>query len=181
MTTPVTYTKKMIEKYDIRGGKVSYALITLDDGYGDINIQSDWGEYSYCWTSRGRDRTLKKFLLGCDPSYIKDKFSYGCGGHKYLYGDESRKELKRIICQTRRDCEIDKEQARNAYSEIKDVDYYSFESVRQSFEPLESLVEIFPDWYYGPPGIVTGVKPHLNYFMEIVWTEFMKILREEGK
>jgi len=176
---PVTYTKKQIEKYDIRGGRVSYAFITLDDEAGDINIQSDWGSYSYIWSSRGRDTPLKEFLLSCDDDYVMNKFSYNDDGRNHFYSGESEKELRREIFRHRRDGEIDKELARNAYDEIRYIDFHNIHTYGESLSISTHLVKAFPCWAENGTGIVTGYSPQLKCFMQHVWGEFMRILKEE--
>lgn len=66
-----------ILKYTIRGPHGQYAVIFIDDDYGNIVIQHDLHAYHHWWgrNGRGKDK-LREFLVGASFGYLQDKFSY---------------------------------------------------------------------------------------------------------
>jgi hypothetical protein len=174
--------KSLVEKYVIKSPTGQWlANIVLDDKDGDIYIQSDYGDYSYWWRSRGRDTTLKQFLLSCDDSYVMNKFGYG-GKNDYFYADRTIKNIKKDILQQRREDRIDSDQARLLWNEINDIDY-STDTCNEMYVSLaewapDVLSHIYGDSSYEIPWS-TGTHPQLIAFMDKVWPLFLEEISNE--
>lgn len=58
-------------------GYGSWASFTLNPRTGELNIQSDWGNYAYRWhvDQLGQSRTFEHFLVKCQPDYLVRKLA----------------------------------------------------------------------------------------------------------
>jgi hypothetical protein len=84
-----------IDKYVIRDEKNQWiGNILLDNVGGDICIISEWGQYSFAWRQLAGE-PLKKFLIGCDFSYLCGKFmsTYYSAGVSRTQCDKIEKRL----------------------------------------------------------------------------------------
>lgn len=191
-----TITKSAAEKYIIRGDKISWSVIMLDDEYGDISIQSDWGNFGYIWGPLGRGSgTLKEFLITADIDYIKDKFSYPeNGGKNYVYEKESLNNLKKDIITARKEHQLSKKEARSIWKNLNLLDfcgdinavYYSIEDVVQELNKWKYDIDFWKDgpWdneYEFMERIVTGCSPQLTFFMNNIWPVFIQEIKKEIK
>ena len=88
--------KSQVERWTI-SDKSLWADFTLSsDGF--LNIQSDYGCYSYRWNSFGSD--IKKFLIACDKCYLYSKLSSDLGREFNLA--KSIKLIRKDIIEQRR-------------------------------------------------------------------------------
>lgn len=175
--------RAVAEKYTIRNERGSWlATIFLDDQVGEICVQSEYGSYSYGWykSSRGTE-TLKEFLVTTDKDYIQNKFGYdGKGCH--FYSDKTVDRIKEEIFRYRRNGEINKEEARDCYQEVNDMD----SDCQTSSELYSVLVEWAPNtmsliYSNNPFDVpwVTGTHPQLIAFIDRVWPLFITQIKEE--
>jgi hypothetical protein len=90
--------------------------VTINEQTGELNIQSDWGNWSHRWhvDSLG-PRKLTEFLLQCEPDYIVRKFQLNQPADlKDVRDDEGTwKAVREHICAERREKRITKDKARN--------------------------------------------------------------------
>lgn len=190
MEKEIVIKKNQVEKYTIRQPGNWYALITVDDQFGDISVQSDWGNWSYIWSTPGRGKeSLKQFLLSCDDGYITNKFSYGQGGGRsYFYAHESKEKMLRQILEWRRKGRndsydpVDKDMAREAWETVKSAAADCGDSSQMFVMRISDCPGIKALWgeevWYDPP-IVTGYEPGLVRFMEKCWPLFRAELKRE--
>lgn len=112
VSTATTYHLRPSEKakdgsaYHVSG----WALATVNDGTGEVNIQSDWGNWSYRWhinhlgsIHEGRLMTLTEFIGnrsqgGCD--YLADKLC-GRDGARRFDADKTVDEMQKHLCEQR--------------------------------------------------------------------------------
>lgn len=82
-----------ILKYTIRGKRSGYAVVMIDDSYGDILINpGDQIALLHWWGKDGRgSEKLREFLVRDSRSYLQDKFSYGLSRWSW---DEAMKDLR---------------------------------------------------------------------------------------
>ncbi len=65
------------ELYSFKFSPHGWAIFTLSEDLGTFSIQSDWGDYSYRWSMGAiAERSLKHFLVDCNPDYIANKMAY---------------------------------------------------------------------------------------------------------
>ena len=54
--------KSVCERYDVRDGNHGWAIIMVDERGGVLQINSDFGNWSYNWPHHGRE-SFKHFLV----------------------------------------------------------------------------------------------------------------------
>lgn len=79
---------------------------------------SDYGNYSFRWTHFGDD--FRQFVLGIGPDYVHGKIM-GCSGRRSEVYDEAAtlKGVRKSICALRRSLTLTREEARDAFEELK--------------------------------------------------------------
>jgi len=92
--------------YEVKPGKSGWARIWLTDD-GCISIMSDYGNYGYWFGAPGSE--FRKFLTGCDDSYLGNKFA---GGKKDFDGEDTADAARELILRLRRDKRLSAEDAR---------------------------------------------------------------------
>lgn len=164
-------TKTVVEQFYLKK-EPWWAAIFIDSDKLMLSIQSDYGDYSYRWTSVGK--SFKEFLLKIDDNYFMDKLS---GGKTEFDFDKTRKSIKLDIIRYRKSSDIDEETAREAWDDLN-----NFEAA-------------FPNEFYSelPESIVEGiynnedpaipcefVTPYrLQAFVKEIWSEFKPILKKD--
>jgi hypothetical protein len=181
----MTVKRTTCEKYIIYIEKgPSLATVFLDDQVGEISIQSNYGDYAYWWSKPGRGtETLKEFLSRTDSDYVMKKFGYG-GKNDHFFPDETTNRIKEEILKNRKDRRIDKEQARECFDEIEDMDDTcdtSSEYYGQLDRWAPTVMElIYDNSSYDIPW-VNGTHPQLQAFMKEVWPLFIGQIKMELK
>lgn len=90
------------KKYTMRKDGQWLASVFIDDDVGEISIHSDWGDFWFGWYPSGRGtKTLREFLIGCDASYLCNKFmhSYRQAGVGVKAHDHVEKRLLILLAQ----------------------------------------------------------------------------------
>lgn len=113
-----TFKKSVCERYDVRF-RHEWAIFTIDENGGLFNCHSSYGDYSYSWPHHGR-KTFKHFLIEItrDYEYLLNKVS----SKSYFNFDKNVELWKKKIIEWRREYKIEKEQARNAFNTIDELD-----------------------------------------------------------
>lgn len=116
-----TFEKSTCEKYTIRWGKSGWAVFTIDEK-GLFSCQSDCGDYQYMWPNHGR-KTFKHFIieLSRDTSYLLNKVAK----EDCFNFDKALEGWKREIINIRKEREVTKDLAREAWEFIHSLDDYS--------------------------------------------------------
>jgi hypothetical protein len=90
----VRVKKSLVQKFLLKkNDKIEgswWAVFYVDSGL--LSIQSDYGDYSYRWSSYGE--SFKDFLLSIDGHYLMTKLS---GGSREFMFDETIKRIKKDI------------------------------------------------------------------------------------
>jgi hypothetical protein len=181
-----TVTKSKCEKWTIRDEKGYWVgWFYFDTNRGDLAIQSDYGDWAYCWSAMGNNqdgtpRTLHNFLPYCDHDYIMARLQ---GAESYFDYDATMKEVKQKIIQCRREGDLGKDCARKIWRFFKELDDYYHGSkdifqleIMNNYSKLRLNI-LWPDMCGIP--CVTGFHPRLKRFMEVAWPLFMKALIED--
>lgn len=172
-----TFKKSTCERYDIRWDKFGWATITIDENGGMFNAQSDYGSYAYSWPNHGRE-SFKHFILELarDASYFLGKVSR----ETYYDHAKSLEQWKKQIIEIRRDGECTREQARDAWEFLDELDDYCgnatavqmrlYESSELSAICAEPWCLFCTDMDYPPAA---------RYFANEVMPMFAEILKNE--
>lgn len=171
------FEKSTCEKYTIRWDNGGWAIFTIDEK-GLFNCQSDYGDYQYMWPNHGR-KSFKHFILELaeDSSYLLNKVSK----KDYFNYEKSLKSWEAKIIELRRGNDCIKEQAREAWDFLHDLDDYSSDErlIQEKIYESEEIKAICPDepWYT----FETIMEYSLDaiYFAEKIMPMFAEILKEE--
>lgn len=175
-------TRSSCEMYQVSFIPSGWAVFFLDNRTGCMSIQSDWGEFSHCWTHHGC-KSLKHFLAKVSPSYLAEKLCYGrpeLGQH--FYADKSLDKLKRLVLKKRRRKEITALEALNAWEEIDDIrgsdirdSSYFMCQVMDTCDLFEVVLEKEP---MDIP-LVVDIHPKVLAFVSKAWPAFANVLKKE--
>lgn len=170
----VKVTKDKVERYKIRTEEWWAIFFLSPDGC--LDIQSDYGDYSYIWTAFGP--CFKKFLIGCDRSYLLGKL--GMNKPKEFDNKKTYERIKRDIIEKRREKEISAETAAEAWRQVKYILEFKDEHEYQQF--IMGLDQnIYGDIYLSLIDIPCAMEYSycLRFFLDNCWKQFIKILKEE--
>ena len=168
-------TKSTCEKYTLRfNDGYDWAIFTIDN-IGMFNCQSSFGNYAYHWSSFGS--CFKSFLVKLDISYLLIKLCK----RDYFDMDSHIKKCKKEIFRMRRESEITKDQAKEAFEFITegldscgsyDVTVYAIyeSSIINEISGDVCYSEFMPDKDYSPQQYA---------FVKSIYPEFVKILKAE--
>lgn len=102
-------TKNICEKYTLKfNDGWDYAIFTIDEN-GMFNCQSTFGNYGYHWSSFGGN--FKKFLCEVSEGYLFTKLCK----KTYFNAQKYIEKSKKIIIKMRRDLNLTKEEAKEAW------------------------------------------------------------------
>lgn len=164
-----------VDRYIIRGAgphRGEWAFIYLDEKTGVFTSYSSFGNYAYCWSHIGND-TLKEFLRDLEFDYFMNK-TFG-PETKIFDFNATIDGMKEYICDARRQGVITKTMARDAWSEIEELedkqsvdlfvnDVYESRAIYRAYgHDFESVIRMRPN-------------PQCKGFWEIIWPEFLKMI-----
>ena len=184
------------ERYTVRRreGAGDWSIFLLDERGGVLSVQSDYGDYAYCWPRHGR-ASFKHFLCELDTDYLIDKLG---GRPEYFNGPASIKQVKRRIIEARRErrevsvmdsvrgrryVEVDRRIAREAWdaadalAEVAGSGGGSSDLFYDRMMADSRLAVVLRDDFYDLA--VYEPKPHLRMFVERLWPAFVHQLRQE--
>lgn len=137
------------------------------DSSGCLSILSDYGNFGYHWSSFGSD--IRKFLLGCDPSYLMGKF---------LLGDTKVPDVKRStaairahILEARRCGDLDRGTARAEWEFL-----LAYEVSEDTGEWLD-LTSISGGWELLSSKYAS--EDAMSSFLGLVWPRYLEALRAD--
>lgn len=171
-----TFKKSTSERYDIRW-KHGWAIFTIDENGGVFSCQSDHGNYNYAWPKHGR-KSFKHFILELarDSFYFLGKVS----STTYLNYGTSLRTWKNTIIRMRKERDCTKEQAREVWDFIRDIDgCSSVETIQRELYGNKTINDLSggEPWYLFdtdldyPPGAVRFAKEVMPMFAEILQKE----------
>lgn len=171
------YVKSNCEKYTLKfNDGWDYAIFTIDDT-GMFNCQSTFGNYGYYWSSFGKN--FKEFLCKLRADYLLTKLCQ----RTYFNTQDYIEKCSDIILKMRRDKELNKEQAREAwnfFNQELDSCGDSIDLVCDKISESKLLDDITGSdvWY-------SDFSPELDYshsdkeFVKNIYPMFINILKEE--
>ena len=167
-------SKSKAEIYRIRNIENSWfawADITIDENVesGRISISSDYGNWSYYWSSCGC--SFKEFLCGVSIDYVAEKFR-----ESHWFDQEATiQHLKHIIIEQRKQDDLTEEEARSYYNLIEtDLEHIQDQTVFEIALHQSELSQI-DEWFE----VSTNISPSFNQFWENPWQAFISQLKAE--
>lgn len=177
MSEDYTFKKSTCERYDIRWKPYGWATITIDENGGVFNAQSDFGAYAYSWPGHGR-KSFKDFIvndLASDPSYFLGKVAK----ENFFDSDLAFDKWKGEIISIRRERECTREQAREAYDFLNDLDSsLSVDLLQERIYESKELNAIYDEPWYAFD-FYLDFSPQAKAFAHIVMPMFAEILKKE--
>ena len=176
----VKVTKSTCEVYRLKSNKPYWwAIITLDEETGTFSVHSDYGDYAYSWTSRGKGISLKEFLIRLekDDNYLMEKLS---NGKREFDLDKTIEAIEKDF----QDALIDSPWHPDAIQGVKE-EIVTLKNCCNEHEFSNRLFDsdCLYEYLYGlePYGIpiCKEFPVQLKMFTQNVFPEFVKILKEE--
>lgn len=166
-----------IERYIVRGEgdrRGEWAFIYLDEEKGVFTACSSYGDYAYIWSHHG-DRSLKAFLRDLDFDYFMGKTR----GRDYKRFDfhATIKGMKEYIADARRQLDLTKDEARDAWTDIEELAGDSTDSV-DLFVDRVYASQAIGEAYGHDFGDVIRNNPdrQCKGFWDVIWPELLKQL-----
>lgn len=158
-----------MRRYDVRceeGRWLGTFLVTHD---GLVCCNTDYGDYSYWWHAFGDD--IIEFLLQINTGYLLGKVS----PRDEYDGEETEKEIKRLIIQARRDGSLSQEDAREEWDLLGDLERSEGFALWLRDTKLDSEHGFGDLWELA----CHRVNRQAAMFAEKVWPRFCQMLRDE--
>ncbi len=174
----VTKSQSTVYKIRVKEPHSTWADITINENSGAVDIQSDYGNYSYMWNCIG-DRTLRDFLISLDYQYFMGKAAAN-NGYKFSL-KESIKLIKQEIVESRKLEDTTKEEARECWDDLSEIEEYSsgetsyFEAVCRT---TNLFATIFGEDFHGVPSADEHC-PSAKGFWDIFWPVACGVWKEE--
>jgi hypothetical protein len=172
--------KSTASRYTLRD-KGWWADITVShDGF--VNIQSDYGSYSYCWSAFGD--SIFKFLCQCDTDYLYHKF----GGllPREFNIKKTVQAIKKDILEHRKEYPDSVDFNPKFLRELWDrVSMFEREFIHDSNDFYRAVEESsqLPFFYGYDMSAIPVYTDHnfsLNAFLTKIWPEFIAVLKGEN-
>jgi hypothetical protein len=172
-------------RYSMRTGKDGeWAVIMLDHTGGLVSIQSDYGDYSHCWSNYGGGTHAEflGFLCQLSKDYMLTKF---VGRPTEFNSKEAADGLRRSIIQCRRKRELmggsleplDREDARMAHVKcqlLEDVFSETEYWIRIHTDP-----DLVPFMDYAGEHVTVDYSPQAHAFFDRMWPVFTEFWKKE--
>jgi hypothetical protein len=132
-----------------------WVWVTYKDDLGFVSIFSSFGNYAYCWSSRGENVTLRDFFCKANSSYLVDKFFRDCPKMKNTFDvNFAVKTLSREIKTDLKNNVIIKACAKKLFAEVSEMkesvsDRHEFNNFFSESTLLYSWNEDFYENDYG--------------------------------
>lgn len=164
----MSITKTTCERYSIRTERPGeWATIMISEEAGELNIQSDYGNWGNTWPNHGR-ASFKHFLCEISKSYLMAKL----GATPDFDAAATVECVRRDMASYVEDAEIRKE----CLEELAELETYSADSFLDSFANTDTLSDLFEE-----PHHFLADKPNqqCTVFCENLWPPFIAFLKEE--
>jgi hypothetical protein len=142
-----------------------WAHISINTDTGFFATVSDWGNYSFLWTTPGME--FRKFLMGLQPDYLYGKLMMGRPDIKVFDGRKTVANLREAIEQ--------KSKWMFYREEIARLNELGVDPTLNEVERWESETRLDSVWEH----IVYAHEPQCTGFCEKVWPRFVELLKAE--
>jgi len=170
----------MLKRYDLRSNRETHegwAIIVIDTSNGYFSTVSDYGNYSYIWSSPGCE--FRKFLCGLGVDYLRSKLLHGHADKLRVFNeDETEAAIKQAIKERLESmAEARRSPIKMAeWNEREQAVLEKYSSMSESnFDAWQSETTLDEPWEFA----VWEPDPQCTAFCEKVWPRFKKLLEEE--
>lgn len=171
---PLKLSKISPAKSYLFKGDHTWADITIRswDKAGSISVISDYGNYNAIWASTGCD-DIRKFLIELDYAYFMKK-AHGQLGMEVDW-EETANYILKEICETRRNGDLEDEEAREFFDYIKSAEHNEgmFWRISESEPELHDFLSGIDH-----PTIKRKM-PECEGFWEVIWKVAVETWKEE--
>lgn len=155
------------------------ATFTLDEASGQVSINSEYGDFSYRWTSIG-SQSLAAFLCSLDIDYFMNKAA--SAAWQEIDFDATIAGIKAQIIETRLERgALSKESARAAWDEIEGIDEDAAKSVDLFYAAFNQCSEIQGIIDIYDLHVCERIKPSAQRFWDIVMPPFRAHIEKLGE
>lgn len=174
--TEYTFSKGTVEKYDIRWNRGEWAVFTIDNASGLMQCHSSYGDWGYSWPNHGR-ASFKHFILELERDW---EYLLGKVSDRVFDFDESVRLWKKIVLDSRKKCYCEKDEAREAYDFINDLDESEGEHCYIRMMESSVICDLEPDaWEVFHAE--RNWAPQDMTFAKTIWPMLCDIIRKELK
>lgn len=162
----------MLEKITVSKGW-DWTIVVLEEETGLFLAHGSFGTYGHVWPPQHRSKPLKVFLSGLHKDYFFGKVK-GRAAKRF----DARKtaiDVKRFICEVRREGSVTKETARLAWSDVMDIDPMSSADLfLTAFTASTALMEVYGGDYCDVAR--ESYTAECDGFWSEMWPEFLKLI-----
>jgi DNA-binding Xre family transcriptional regulator len=173
------FEKAISERYTFHGPHSLWAVITVSENIGLLQIASDFGDWSYRWSSPGCP--FKEFLvsLGRDGDYLINKLT---GGACEANLDRTRARLKERIKEIAAESDLTPGEIEDLNDEAERIHGDSLNDICQSIYDSALIMEkVYQNDCYDVSEVVTTELPVMavRFYYEIYVPWFVPELKKE--
>jgi hypothetical protein len=171
-----TFKKSTAERYDLWFRHGEWATFTIDENGGLFNCHSSFGDYNYSWPYHGRE-SFKHFILELaeDPHYLLGKVAK----QDYFDFDKAQEAWKRTIINERKCGSLNKDDAREAFDYICNMEYSDIAYAQVQIYNSQILNKITGNEPYYEFPTDCEYNSNAKYFAHEVMPMFADILKKE--
>ena len=169
-----TFSKGTVEKYDIRWNRGEWAVFTIDNATGLMQCHSSYGDWGYAWPNHGRE-SFKHFILELERDW---EYLLGKVSNKVFDFDKTIKLWKNKILGSRKKYDYKKDEARQAYDFINDLDEGEDEHCVIRMMESSEICDLEPDaWEVFHEVKIWSAQDMI--FAKTIWPMLCDIIRKE--
>jgi hypothetical protein len=162
-----------IERYIVRN-RGDWAFIYLDEERGVFTACSSYGDYAYIWSHRG-DQSLKDFLRDLEFDYFMGK-TRGLDFKRFDF-EATIKGMREFVADARRQGSLSKIEAREAWTDIEELESDHTGSVDLFVERVYGLKAIGEAYGHDYGDVICNSPDRqCKGFWDVIWPEFLKQL-----
>ncbi len=152
-------------------GISSWGIFNLDST-GMFSCVTDYGNYAFNWTHHGEKDFREFFVRGSFEYYVDKLYLIGSQGKLEFDPDETVKNIKQSILESRWQDHMGKETARNEWDLLGDIDWTMGEASQWEWYNSTDLTDASEYFVYDYPPRIKGLRDKL-------FPRFAKMLKEE--
>jgi len=178
MSVDITVRKAVAYHVALAPGDWAEIQIRLLPNGGVFSCISTYGDYAHVWTSIGSG-TFYQFLCSLDKNYFLKKTRNS--DYRMFSMEKSCRAVRQDIIELRRELSITKEEARDCWERMKEIERDAFNS--EGFYAMLDSLDVLDVVYGGSAAEIPTqeeYRPECTSFWERVWPAITEYWRKEG-